>query len=334
MPKGGRGRLSSIGRTVGLVADLISGKEFTAKTAAKKLGVGVAAGARQLCALEALPGVTRDRESKAHIWRYIPDAASLGYDKIIAACFGSSLAPVFAGTSYEEGFKSVRQWLIDRSQHRKHFGNIDRKFLVLLQGRDVNADVEESPLDDVLDALLKERRVRINYETFDGSAEVVVADPLSLLLYHQRLYLVVRQRGGRFRPLRFARIREVEALEKFVYPVESVYAPESVFRDSYGVFLTREDLGLVKFRLAPKWRAFVRTHLWHVTQQSLEDEAGVVVTLNVSRCPELVTFLLGFGPDCEVLEPPKLREEIANAVTEVAKLYGRRQAGLPVDALR
>lgn len=332
MPPTSRGRLSSIGRTVGLVADLIAGKEFSAKTAAKKLGVEVAAAARQLSALEALPGICRDREGKAHVWRYTQPAASLGYDKVIAACFGSSLAPAFAGTTYHQGFTSVRQWLIERSQHRKHFGNIDRKFLVLLQGRDVDAGLEDSPLDDVLEALLKEHRVRIRYENFEGAAEVVRADPLSLLLHHHRLYLVVRMQGGRLRPLRFARISEVEVLEKFTYPAEAEYAPDAVFRDSYGVFLTREDLGPVKFQLTSKWRAFVRTHLWHVTQKSVENDAGVLVTMNVSRCPELVSFLLGLGPDCEVLEPPKLRAEIATAAAKLAAVYGR--GGGAVEAPR
>jgi len=71
----------------------------------------------------------------------------------------------------------------------------------------------------------------------------------------------------------------------------------------------------------------VRTHLWHVTQQAVENDAGVVVTMNVSRCPELVTFLLGFGPDCEVLEPPKLREEIATG-------RGEARRGLPTGRPR
>lgn len=320
------GRLSSIKRTVELIAQLISGRELNAKAAAKTLGVGVAAATRQLTALECIPGVTRDRAGRAHLWRYTQPAASLGYDKVVAACFGSSLAPAFAGTTYEDGFRSVRQWLIERSQHRKHFGNIDRKFLVLLQGRDIGTGFDDSALDDVLEALLKERAVRIKYENFEGKAELVRAEPLSLLLHHHRLYLVVRLPAGRLRPLRFARIREVELLDKFVYPNERAYSPDAVFRDSYGVFLTREALGAVRFRLLPKWRAFVRTHLWHATQTSVDDETGVVVTMNVSRCPELVSFLLGFGSDCEVLEPPKLREEIATAAARLADVYRSRRS--------
>src|SRR5262245_5203227 len=117
------GRLASIKKTVTLAAELLSGKELTAQAAAKKLDVELAAARRQLKALEGLPGVTVDTDGVAHVWRYTQAAASLGYDKVIAACFGSSLAPVFAGTTYHQGFKSVRQWLIERSAHRKHFGN-------------------------------------------------------------------------------------------------------------------------------------------------------------------------------------------------------------------
>jgi len=321
MPSSSRGRLSAIGRTVGLVADLISGKEFSAKSAAKKLGVEVAAAARQLRALEALPGVTRDRGGKAHVWRYAQPAASLGYDKVIAACFGSSLAPVFAGTTYHEGFNSVRQWLIERSSHRRHFGNIDRKFMVLLQGGDVGLEPDDSPLDDVLDALLKERSIRVEYENFSGEAQVVVADPLSLVLHHHRLYLVVRPKNGDFRTLRFARIQRVDALARFTYPSEAEYSPRALFNDSYGVFLAPEGIGQIKFKLTKKWRVFVKTHLWHASQESTEQPSGVVVTMRVGICPELMAFLLGFGADCEVLEPRKLREEIAAAVTKMAALY-------------
>ena len=321
MPASTRGRLSAIGRTVGLVADLISGKELNAKGAAKRLGVEVAAATRQLRALEALPGVTCDRDRKAHVWRYTQPAASLGYDKVIAACFGSSLAPVFAGTTYHEGFDGVRQWLIERSSHRRHFGNIDRKFLVLLQGSDVGHAPEESPLDDVLDALLKERMIKVEYENFSGESQSVVAAPLSLLLHHHRLYLVVRLKNGGFRPLRFARIRSVEPLGPFTYPTEATYAPQAIFERSYGVFLTREDLGQVRFKLTEKWRVFVRTHLWHATQEAEDLPDGVVVSMRVDRCPELVAFLLGFGADCEVLEPAPLRSEIAAVTGQMAARY-------------
>ena len=62
--------------------------------------------------------------------------------------------------------------------------------------------------------------------------------------------------------------------------------------------------------------------------------AGVLVTMNVGRCPELVAFLLGFGPDCEVLEPAKLREEIATAAMKLAAVYGHTHVSRPFEAPR
>lgn len=332
MPPSGRGRYSAIERTVGLVADLIAGRPLDAKCAAKKLGVGLAAAARQLRAIESLPGVARNREGKAHVWQYVQPASTLGYDKVIAVCFGSSLAPAFEGTSYHEGFKTVRQWLIERSAHRRHFGNIDRKFLVLLQGGDVGLDRVDSPLDEVLDALLKEKKIKVEYERFSGAREVLAAEPLSLLLYHHRLYLVVRLKKGTFRTLRFARVQTVEVLDRFEYPSEAEYSPRTLFSNSYGVFLAPESVAHVRFKLSEKWRVFVRTHRWHVTQESVEQVDGVVVTMRVGRCPELIAFLLGFGEECEVLEPKDLRDQIAASVTRTAALY--RASSRPRRELR
>ncbi|SRR6266852_3097244 len=326
MPRPKQGRLSGIKRTVGLIAELMAGRTFAAKIAAEKLGVKVAAAARQLRAIEALPGMSRDRSSKAHVWQYTPHASSLGYDKVIAACLGSSLAPAFEGTQYRAGFESVRQWIIEQSALRRNFRNIDRKFRVLLQGGEVGLSREDSPLDEVLDALLKERMIKVTYEHFGGQKQTLVVAPLSLLLHQHRLYLVVRQKSGKYRPLRFARIRSVELQGRFVYPSEAEYSPQSIFAESYGVFIDAGPVTQVRFKLTEKWRVFVKTHRWHLSQSSEEHSDGVVVTMRVRLCPELEAFLLGFGEECAVLEPPALKERMQNKVAKMAKLYHVEQA--------
>jgi predicted DNA-binding transcriptional regulator YafY len=321
MSRSRNGRLSSIRRTVTLIGDLLSGKVLSARSAAERLGVKSATAARQLHAIEGLPGVARASELKAHTWSFTPPASSLGYDKVIAACFGSSMAPAFEGTAYRQGFEEVRQWLIERSPYRRHFRNIDRKFRVLLQGRDMGTTAaEESPLDDVLDALLKEKRIAVEYERFSGERQSIIADPLSLVLYQHRLYLLVRTREGH-RALRFARIQAVEAREGFKYPDTSEFNPEETFRRSFGVFLNPASVEDVSFKLAPRWRIFVRTHSWHGTQKTEEVDDGVIVKLKVGLCPELEGFLLSFGPECQVLGPPALREQVAAKAHALSEVY-------------
>ncbi|MCA3012924.1 MAG: WYL domain-containing protein [Myxococcaceae bacterium] len=317
------GRLSGIRRTVSLISDLMSGKTLNARTAAERLGVKGPAAARQLRAIEELPGVARTTDGKAHTWDFTPPASTLGYDKVIAACFGSSMAPAFDGTTYRQGFEAVRQWLIDRSPHRRHFRNIDRKFLVLLQGNDVSLSVDESPLDDVLDALLKEKRIAVEYERFSGEKQSLVVDPLSLVLYQHRLYLLVRTEDGH-RALRFARIQAVEARTRFSYPSPTEYNPDQIFQRSFGVFLNPKSIDDIEFKLTPRWRVFVRTHRWHSSQTSKEVPDGVLVRLRVGICPELEGFLLSLGSECEVLNPPLLRRKIAEAARMMSAMYEPR----------
>ncbi len=321
MSRARNGRLSSISRTVTLIGDLLSGKTLSARTAAERLGVKGATAARQLRAIEGLPGVARGSAGKAHTWEFTPPASSLGYDKVIAACFGSSMAPAFEGTAYRQGFEAVRQWLIDRSPYRRHFRNIDRKFRVLLQGQDLSISADqESPLDEVLDALLKEKRIAVEYERFSGERQSLVVEPLSLVLYQHRLYLLVRTRDGH-RALRFARILAVEGRDRFNYPDASEFNPEELFQRSFGVFLNPTAVEEVSFKLAPRWRAFLRTHRWHSTQTTEETSDGVVVRLRVGVCPELEGFLMSFGPECEVLGPPALRARIAASAHGLSQVY-------------
>src|SRR4051794_22553661 len=96
------GKLSHISRTVSLVQRLLSGETLDADTAATVLGLKRPAADRQLKALAAIRGVVVERGSRPK--RYTFDRFSLGdqpsFPTAIAACFGATLAPLFAGTTY------------------------------------------------------------------------------------------------------------------------------------------------------------------------------------------------------------------------------------------
>ena len=79
------GRLTAIGRTASLIAELVAGKPLTAQEAGDRLGLGAQAGARQLKAIQAaLPGVVCDQSSRAHVWRYDQPAETLGSSSTVS----------------------------------------------------------------------------------------------------------------------------------------------------------------------------------------------------------------------------------------------------------
>lgn len=122
-------------------------------------------------------------------------------------------------------------------------------------------------------------------------------------------------------PRQFARIQAVEERDRFRYPDASEFNPERLFERSFGVFLNPAAVEEISFKLAQRWRVFVRTHRWHSSQTTEETGDGVVVRLSVGVCPELEGFLLSFGPECEVLGPPALRERIAQKAHGLSEVY-------------
>ncbi len=125
-------------------------------------------------------------------------------------------------------------------------------------------------------------------------------------------------------PYRFARIQAVDVLDDtFSYPSRTEYDPQQVFRDSFGIFL---DLPVqdVELRLDKQWATYAQSHRWHDSQVVEVVDGGVRLQLRVRVCPELESWILGFGEQAEVLAPVSLREKIGRRIVEAGRVDAER----------
>ena len=76
----------------------------------------------------------------------------------------------------------------------------------------------------------------------------------------------------------------------------------------------------IEVSLAPRWAAFVRSHRWHRSQESFVRAGRIHVRLRVRVCPEVVGWVLAFGPDVRVIGPPALGRRIARLARQMARL--------------
>ena len=107
---------------------------------------------------------------------------------------------------------------------------------------------------------------------------------------------------------------------------ETFVAPpsEQVARDMLRAWdvIADETPVRVVVRFSAEVAARVAETRWHPSQE-LEREAGGTLrwTATVSGTREIRSWLLGWGPDAEVLEPPDLRQEVAALLTAAAERY-------------
>ncbi len=67
---------------------------------------------------------------------------------------------------------------------------------------------------------------------------------------------------------------------------------------------------------------YVRLREWHPSQKVKDRRDGSLeLTLTVSHLLEVRRWVMGYGPECEVLEPAQLREEVREEFRRGAKVY-------------
>jgi predicted DNA-binding transcriptional regulator YafY len=94
----------------------------------------------------------------------------------------------------------------------------------------------------------------------------------------------------------------------------------------------RQGLGLqhgeppvtVRVRFSAYQALWIRERRYHASQQIEEQVDGsLILTLHVSGMAEVRRWLLSYGAEVEVLEPPELRNSIAEQIKKLVELYLR-----------
>ncbi len=328
MPRWDLGRLSSSQRTAKLVAVLLSGRDLTRSDATAVLGVRVAAVDRQLEAIgRHVPLVRERRKGQVHV-RIDRSKITGGAERVpiatmIAACVGASLAKLFEGTTYEKGMHDLVQYVSREAVHPERFQDSRRQFVFLVRGGEKALPEKEDVLEEVVDALQRRRGLQIRYRDFVGARKSVRIEPLSLAVYDHQLYVIGRPRGGPTHAYRFSRIETAETVGgTFPYPDKDSYDPERVFADSFGIIVDdKYPIEQIEMSLAPRWVSFVRSHRWHRSQESFVRSGRVHLRLRVRLCPELVSWILGFGPEARVIGPPRLKRQIGRLAQRMARTH-------------
>jgi predicted DNA-binding transcriptional regulator YafY len=177
-------------------------------------------------------------------------------------------------------------------------------------------------LATVAQAVWNERPLRIRYESWTHVSERRI-EPLGLVLKAGDWYVVAGSKGVP-RTFRVAAIRAVEpAAGKVVRPRNfelAAFWSESIERFEAGLYrgtatlrATREGLKALRSLSAAVAEAVDRT--------KPAAKGWTRLTIPIESIEHAASQLLFVGAECEVLQPPALRERITRSVAALARLY-------------
>lgn len=191
--------------------------------------------------------------------------------------------------------------------------------------------IESLPmLSELADAVWHGRRIKVRYERWGQRKVDRVLAPLGLILKAGNWYLAARCDGDD-RTYRVSRIEELEDLgEPFERP--SDFDLERYWQDWSEQFERRMYPRVAVVRLNEHARILLPFYLGAVGARALrealeggaepDDDGWLEMELPTEPGEPAVGELLRFGGNLEVLEPPELRERLAEEIGKMGACYG------------
>ena len=189
-------------------------------------------------------------------------------------------------------------------------------------GFERNSDLQGlGHLPKLINCAIKKKAVVVCYQPFGKEVTEWTIHPYYLKQHNNRWFLLgYNELFSDLSVLALDRIQRMEQSEvSFVRNKEFDF--ETYFRNVIGVSIEKgREVEHIRLRFTPERLPYVLSKPIHHSQ-IVEDEGEGIVAIDVIPNKELVSELIWFRDDVEVLSPVSLREEIMENVSEMYKIY-------------
>jgi len=121
------------------------------------------------------------------------------------------------------------------------------------------------------------------------------------------------------------RIHRAELIDE-TFELPANFDGPALLSSAWGVMYGHEPVE-VRLRFSPQVTRRLKESVWHPTQHIEDcDDGGCIFSVQVNMPLEMKPWIRGWGPDCEVLAPEELRQEVAGEALRTTQRYGMRTA--------
>ena len=191
----------------------------------------------------------------------------------------------------------------------------------------------EEVLDAVVQGTVYRRPLELRYRTRAGWEYRCRFEPWTVVLYRDALFIHGLQHGlgaGGGRLLAIDRIQEAKLVRGERFDIPEEYDPEAWFEGQLGLWQDGGEPERVRLAFTEAAARSARERRWPGQVGWTESEDGrSVLELEIPVTPEVLTWVLTWGADAEVLEPPALRDAVRKVLERAMARYGASEGETP-----
>ncbi len=173
------------------------------------------------------------------------------------------------------------------------------------------------------DSLARRRKVRIAYHSLAEQKEITtLLSPYRLLFSRRSWYVIGRSSVHRdVRTFNVGRILSAEATDQ-TFRIPARFSLSRYLGNAWHLIRERGKSAEVVLRFQPLVAQNVAEVQWHRTQRvAFQDDGSLEFRVTVDGLGEILWWILGYGDQVEVLEPPELRRMVADRVRAMSRIY-------------
>ena len=189
-----------------------------------------------------------------------------------------------------------------------------------------------NPLDEsqptylaIVRAMSEKRKIRLHYSSlFEQDDICTLVSPYRLHFHRRSWYLIGRSSLHReVRTFNIGRILDAEIVDSH-FQVPQRFSLDRHFGDAWNMIREPDERHDVVVRFQPQVATNVAEVRWHKTQRTVWNDDGTLdFHVSVEGLREIVWWILGYGEQAEVLEPPKLRAELKRRIDSMQQTYAK-----------
>jgi proteasome accessory factor B len=175
----------------------------------------------------------------------------------------------------------------------------------------------------LLEAISRRRSVRIHYDSLkDGHGISTRLNPYRLFFSRRSWYVVGRSSLHRAaRTFNLGRVLQIELLEE-EFQIPRDFSIDRYLRNAWHMIPEKGRDREVLIHFSKLVAQNVAEVTWHKTQQlTFRADGSLEFRATVSGLNEISWWILGYGDQAEALEPPELRQLIADRAKRMVKVY-------------
>ncbi len=183
-------------------------------------------------------------------------------------------------------------------------------------------DRAEETYDVITESIQKRRCVRIEYDSFfDQGVITTLLSPYRLHFSRRSWYVIGRSSVHRsVRTFNLGRVHSTTTTNN-PYEIPQRFSLDRFFGNAWSMIPEQREYDVV-IRFQPMVARNIAEVQWHKTQRiEWSDDDTLLFHATVDGLGEISWWILGYGNQAEVLEPPELRDRIRQHVDELRQIY-------------